>query len=188
MDSALIVIDMQNDFSLKGGALYVPEGEQVIPVILELLKTASAKKVPVVFTMDWHTENDPEFSAENWPKHCVIGSKGAEFVEELKAFAEKSFAVKQPGHDKFPGTNLGAFLKKNLVKKIFFCGLATEYCVKFTALTAKGLGFEVFVVRDAIRPVDYRDGLAVLRELEEKGVRIVSAEEAAGRFSRSGGR
>jgi nicotinamidase/pyrazinamidase len=180
MDSALIVIDMQNDFSLKGGALYVPEGEQVIPVILKLLKTAFAKKVPVVFTMDWHSENDPEFSAENWPKHCVIGSKGAGFVEELRGFAEKSEIVRQAGHDKFPGTGLEAFLKKNRVKKLFFCGLATEYCVKFTALAAKKLGFEVFVVRDAIRPVDYRDGLAVLRELEEKGVRVFSAEAAAG--------
>lgn len=178
MSAALIVIDMQNDFSLKGGALYVPEGEQVIPVILKLLKTSFSKKVPVVFTMDWHTENDPEFSAENWPKHCVIGSKGAEFVEALKGFAEKSEIVRQPGHDKFPGTNLEAFLKKNNAKKLFFCGLATEYCVKFTALAALPFGFEVFVVRDAIRPVDYREGLAVLRELEEKGVRVISAEEA----------
>ncbi|MCX6801990.1 MAG: cysteine hydrolase [Candidatus Diapherotrites archaeon] len=178
MDSALIVIDMQNDFALKGGALYVPEGEQVIPVILKLVKTASAKKAPVVFTMDWHSENDPEFSAENWPKHCVVGSKGAEFVEALKSFAEKSEIVKQPGHDKFPGTNLEAFLRKHNAKKLFFCGLATEYCVKFTALAALALGFEVFVVRDAIRPVDYRDGLAVLRELEEKGIRAVPAEDA----------
>ncbi|MEM0360617.1 MAG: isochorismatase family cysteine hydrolase [Candidatus Diapherotrites archaeon] len=178
VDCAIIVVDMQNDFAKKTGALYVPKGEKTIPVIKELLKTAQSKKALVVFTMDWHEKNDPEFSRDNWPKHCVKNTRGAKIVSELKPFLKNAKIVKTNFYDKFQGSKLEAFLKKKRVKKLFFCGLATEYCVKFTALTAKKLGFEVFIVRNAIKPVNCHCGRAVLRELSGKGIRIIFLKSA----------
>jgi len=174
MDNALIVIDMQNDFVRKIGALYVPGAEEIIFVIQGLLEKARDTGLPIVFTTDWHEENDAEFHAESWPVHCVKGSKGAEIINGLSV--GDAFVVKQSGHDKFLGTGLKKFLGGSGVKRLFFTGVATEYCVKDTVLAARDHGFEVFVARDAIRSVDYRDGLAALREMEEKGVSVVDSK------------
>jgi len=167
--AALIVVDMQNDFVRENGALYVPHAEKTIPVIQKLIEESNLKKIPVIFTLDWHSENDPEF--EKWPVHCVANSIGAKIISELDL--NRAEIVKQNQHDKFHGTRLEEFLREKEVDSLFFCGVATEYCVKFTARTAIEKGFKVFIVTDAIKPVNEVDGTKILVELTAKGAELI---------------
>ena len=163
---------MQNDFVRLNGALYVPGAEQTIPVIQNLLVESKKSAIPIVFTTDFHSVNDPEF--ERWPVHCVANSNGAEIVSELNA--ANTEIVKQNQHDKFPGTQLEGFLRGKKIDTLFFCGVATEYCVAFTAKTALAKGFNVFILIDAIKPVNEADGAKVLVELQEKGAELIECD------------
>lgn len=177
MNSALIVIDMQNDFVKKTGSLNVSGAEEIIPKIKKLIKTASEEKVVIVFTLDWHEENDTEFSRDNWPKHCVKGTEGAEIVKELHLPDIGIGEVKNPEYNKFD-IELREILEKNNVKELYFTGVATDYCVKNTASSALKEGFKVFIVRDAVKAVDESNGKKALQELKEKGAKIVSSKKA----------
>lgn len=178
LNSALIVIDMQNDFVRKDGALSVPGGERIIPPIKKLVREASKQNILIVFTQDWHEENDIEFTRDKWPKHCVKGTEGAKIVEELDSLEIERKIIRACEYDKFKDSALESVLRGNGVKRVFFAGLATEYCVKNTALSALELGFEVLVIADAISPVNESEGNKALRELKEKGARIISSAQA----------
>lgn len=198
---ALIVVDVQNDF-VPGGALAVTDGDQVVPVINGIMDQFDL----VIATQDWHPEGHGSFAAKDdevgtvvnlqgleqvlWPEHCVQGNYGAEFVKGLAT--DKLDAVFQkgtdPGIDSYSGlfdngrlkaTGLDQYLKDNNVQQAFVTGLATDYCVKFTALDVVGLGIETVLVEDACRGVNLAEGDVdrAVEEMKCAGVKLVQSQE-----------
>jgi nicotinamidase/pyrazinamidase len=176
--NALIFVDLQNDF-LPGGALAVAEGDQVIPVANRL----ALEYELVIATQDWHPENHSSFSI--WPPHCIQNTKGAQFSADLDANAIHYVFQKgtDPGIDSYSGffdndhkksTGLGDFLKNKDVTAVTILGLATDYCVKFTALDARKLGFGVTVLKSGCRAVNLQpgDGEAAFEEMRRAGVTV----------------
>ncbi|EON76636.1 Nicotinamidase [Lunatimonas lonarensis] len=197
--SALIIVDVQNDF-LPGGALAVREGDRVIPVINAL----QAKFELIVATQDWHPADHGSFAANHpgkvpgqfvvlagidqvlWPVHCVQGSKGADFHPDLvqthwkKVFRKGS----NPQVDSYSGfydnnrmgdTGMADFLKEQGVEEVFVVGIATDYCVKFTVLDALSEGFATWLVEDAVRGVNLEkdDSIKALQEMEQAGAKTI---------------
>jgi nicotinamidase/pyrazinamidase len=202
MKSALLIVDIQNDF-LPGGALGVENGDEVIPVANKLMDHFDL----VIATKDWHPATHKSFAANHpwrkpgqiidlngidqilWPIHCVQGSFGAEFSGQLqKDKIEKVFykgtdpeidsysAFFDNGHLK--ATGLGDYLKEKGVEEIYIVGLATDYCVKYSTLDALKLGFEVHVVIDGVRGIEREKGdiERALEKMKEKGAQIVESE------------
>jgi nicotinamidase/pyrazinamidase len=162
MAEALVVVDFQNDFT-PGGALAVPEGDAIAPRVLELI--GSGRFDLVVATRDWHGPDHLSF-AENggpWPPHCVQGTPGAELHDSVprdrvEAVVDKGQAPDDPGYDAFEGTNLATLLRERAVDAITIVGLATDYCVKNTALGGLREGFDVVVDRKGVRGIDVEPG------------------------------
>ena len=209
-NTALIVVDVQNDF-MPGGALAVPRGGEVVPVINRLMTQFN----PVVATQDWHPSDHLSFASNHpgrrvgeviplndldqilWPVHCVQHTPGARFVPALNT--ECFTAVFQKGIDRefdsYSGlydnghrraTGMGDFLQERQVERVYIAGLATDYCVKFTALDAVGLRFRTWVVEDACRGVNLRPGDVpkALEDMRRHGINIVQSTElpAGGRI------
>jgi nicotinamidase/pyrazinamidase len=201
--NALILVDIQNDF-IPGGALPVPEGDQIVPIVNRLLPTFEL----VVATKDWHPANHGSFAASHagkkpgdvielnglsqilWPVHCVQGTPGAEFVTGFDTLRIRQVFRKgtDPGIDSYSGffdnghrkaTGLGEYLKARKVEEVFIAGLAADYCVKFTALDAIGLGFKTHLIEDACRGVNLQpdDVAKAISELEHAGVVVVQSEQ-----------
>ncbi len=200
---ALIIADIQNDF-LPGGALAVPEGDAVVPVANKL----QAAFPLIVAAQDWHPRNHGSFAANHpgkkpydqidlnglpqtlWPVHCVQNTPGAAFSKRLKQDRVARIFQKgtDPGIDSYSGlfdnghrksTGMGEWLKQQGASEVFVCGLATDYCVKFTALDAVQLGFRTFVIEDASRGINLRphDVSDAIEEIKRAGVEIVQSEE-----------
>jgi len=200
---ALVLVDIQNDF-LPGGALAVPDGDAVIPIANQLQPAFPV----VVATQDWHPANHGSFAANHpgkkvfeqtelngqaqtlWPLHCVQNTEGAALAASLdqnriaKVFRKGTDA----GVDSYSGffdnghrksTGLGDWLKGKGVTEVFVCGLATDYCVKFTALDATQLGFKTSVIEDASRGVNLggNDVKNVILEMQRAGVNVVQSAE-----------
>jgi nicotinamidase/pyrazinamidase len=205
--NALIVVDVQNDF-LPGGALAVPEGDAVVPRCNALMKSFDL----VVATQDWHPANHASFAANCrghkvgdvvdgaglkqvlWPVHCVQNTPGAAFSPDLdvKRFARVFQKGTDPAIDSYSGffdnghrksTGLGEYLRARGVTDVYVCGLATDYCVKFTALDARQLGFNTFLIEDASRGVNLKPGDVerAVEEMRAAGVKVVRSEELLGR-------
>lgn len=199
---ALIVVDVQNDF-LPGGALAVPKGNEVIPPINRLMRQFET----VVATQDWHPEEHLSFAANHpdrrpfetieldgieqtlWPVHCVRGTLGAEFAKELGSsrFTHVVRKGTDPQIDSYSGffdngrrqaTGLDGYLKRKKVNRIFVCGLALDYCVKWTAIDGAKLGYRAYVIEDACRAIahDEASSKRLVDELYEAGVGIVRSE------------
>ncbi len=157
---ALVVVDMQNDFIC--GALSVPGAEEIIENVNNYVKIFSEKGLPVFFTRDWHPEDHISFKENGgvWPKHCVAGSWGAQFHEKLFIPEDNRFIISKgtfsdfDAYSGFQATVLNDLLKERGVKRLFICGVATDYCVKHTAMGAINLGYQVFILLDAIKGVD----------------------------------
>jgi nicotinamidase/pyrazinamidase len=177
---ALIVVDVQNDFC-PGGALPVDEGHRVVAVINQIVPLFDH----VVFTRDWHPENHcsfadpPEFVDGSWPAHCVADSPGAEFHGDLHIPADAIIISKGGDPDVeaysgFNGTDLAEQLHVAGVNRVFVCGLATDYCVKHTALDAIEACFAVVVVENACRGVNYPPGSAsdAIEMLKDAGAHV----------------
>jgi len=178
---ALIVVDVQRDFC-PGGALAVPEGDRVVPVINRLLHRPWRLRVA---TRDWHPSNHCSFREQGgpWPSHCVAESPGAAFHPDLDLsrvdwVVSKATAPEAEAYSGFQGTDLASRLRERGVTRVFVCGLATDYCVKQTALDARRAGFETVVLEDASRGVDVRPGDTerALEELRAAGVQVLSSE------------
>jgi nicotinamidase/pyrazinamidase len=175
--TALIIVDMQYDFC-PGGALAVPDGDAVIPVINRLM----GEYPVVVTTQDWHPANHCSFVAQGgpWPPHCVEGTHGAELHADLNR-APITYQLHKPDnpnketYSAFEDTDLADRLRSMGVTDTVVVGLATDYCVKHTALAAKEAGFGVTVVADGCRAVNVQpdDGERAIEELRAKGVRVV---------------
>jgi nicotinamidase/pyrazinamidase len=161
---ALIIVDVQNDFC-PGGALPVPEGDQVIPVLNDYIKIFKKANEKIFATRDWHPPNHISFKAQGgpWPPHCVQNSEGANFHPDLKlpsdiTIVSKAMDPLREAYSGFDGTELANTLKKQGVTRVFVGGLATDYCVKNTVLDARKLGFEAVLLLDAIRGINAEPG------------------------------
>jgi nicotinamidase/pyrazinamidase len=159
---ALIVVDVQNDFT-PGGALAVPDGDEVLEHINAL--AASGEYDLVVATRDWHPPAHGSFSRHGgpWPEHCVQGTEGAELHPGLDrahidVVVDKGRDPETEGYSAFDGTDLGALLRERDVDQVTVVGLATDYCVKNTALDALKEGLRVIVDSTAVRGVDVEPG------------------------------
>ena len=175
---ALIIVDMQKDF-MPGGALPVPDGDRIIPKVEEYIKKFKKRGALIIATRDWHPPNHISFREQGgpWPKHCIQNTEGAEFVVKLPEDAiiiSKADKPDKEAYSGFEGTNLAEILKERGIKKVYICGVATEYCVKATALDAIKHGFEVYILKDAIKGINPEDEKKALKELEEKGAKIIT--------------
>ncbi len=159
--TALIVVDMQNDFVKEGGTLVVPDAEATVPTIKGLLDSARESGVRVVFTQDTHNQGDPEW--EIWPEHVREGSWGWEIVEELKPL-EDEVVIRKVRYDAFYGTHLDHFLRIWDVDTLIICGTVANICVHYTAASAALRWYGVIIPRDATSALDPFDLEASLRQ------------------------
>ncbi len=182
---ALIVVDLQNDF-LPGGALAVPEGDEIVSLINRCIERFVSRGLPVVATRDWHPADHCSFAEQGgtWPAHCVAGTVGAAFAPGLNLpddviVISKATRADQEAYSGFSGTGLAASLRERGVRRVFVGGLATDYCVLNTVLDALTAGFETVLLDDAIRAVDVEpgDGRCAIDEMTRHGA-IAVAEEA----------
>ncbi len=176
-EEALIVVDMQRDF-MPRGALPVPGGDEIIPRCNEYIEEFRKRGALIVATRDWHPPNHISFKEQGgpWPAHCVQNTPGAEFVVDLPAGAviiSKATEPDKEAYSGFEGTDLAEILRKNGVKRVYVCGVATEYCVKATALDAVKHGFETYLLSDAVKGIRPGDEEQALREMKSAGVRIL---------------
>jgi len=200
---ALIIVDLQNDF-LPGGALAVPDGDQIIPVVNRLQPLFPL----VVATQDWHPADHGSFAANHpgqqvfeqidlhglpqtlWPIHCVQNTPGAELAADLRRERIAKVFPKgtDPAVDSYSGlfdnghrksTGLGEWLRAQGVWEVFVCGLATDYCVKFTALDAVQMGFQTHLLEDACRGVNLRpdDVAQAIEHMQSAGVLVRNSKE-----------
>jgi len=169
--SALLIIDMLNDFVKEGGALVVPAAAGIIPHIEVELKKAREAKIPVIYVDDSHSSDDTEF--ESWPRHAVEGTWGAEVVKELAPF-EGEHVVSKRRYSGFFGTRLDSLLRELGVKIIILTGTATNICVYSTALDAFMRGYEVIVIRNCVAGLTKEDHDTALRWMKEfLGAKII---------------
>ena len=159
--TALIVVDMQNDFVKEGGTLVVPDAEATVPTIKGLLDSARESGIRVAFTQDTHNEGDPEW--EIWPEHVREGSWGWEIVEELKPL-EDEVVIRKVRYDAFYGTHLDHFLRIWDVDTLIICGTVANICVHYTAASAALRWYGVIIPKDATSALDPFDLEASLRQ------------------------
>lgn len=188
---ALLVVDVQKDFC-PGGALAVPSGDTVIPVLNRYIGFFSKKNLPIFFSRDWHPKVTKHFKKFGgvWPVHCVQNTQGAAFHPKLKIPKPAIILSKgmDPGKDSYSafqafdslGTEFGNLLKMFGISELYVGGLATDYCVKHSVLDGLKAGLKVFLLTDAIRGVNLRPGddEAAVREMVENGAKKMTFEEA----------
>ncbi len=188
--TALVVVDVQNDFADPEGGLYVQEGEQVVPVINEETAAARAAGAFVVYTQDWHPETTPHFAKDGgtWPVHCVAGTWGAGLHPDLEVVEDapivrkgvdggdgySGFSVRDPVSGEESATELGRHLEEAGIERVVVTGLAGDVCVKATALDARELGYEVALPLATTRMVELEpgDGAAAREEMAAAGVQL----------------
>jgi nicotinamidase/pyrazinamidase len=184
--TALLVVDVQNDFADPSGSLYVPDGENVVPLANREVVAARLAGAKVAYTQDWHPPATPHFvtSGGIWPTHCVRGTWGAEFHPDLLLAGEvvrkgtggedgySGFGTRHPATGEELPTRLATVLKAAAIDTVVVVGLATDYCVRETAADAVRLGFEAVVLEEAVAAVDIEagDGERALAELIAIGV------------------
>jgi len=182
---ALLIVDVQNDFC-PGGALAVPEGDAIIPVLNRWIAEADARRVPVFASRDWHPENHISFKQRGgpWPPHCVQGTPGAAFHPDLRLprnveIVSKAENPDEDSYSAFGGTDLTERLRRAGVKNIWMGGLAEDYCVRATALDAINEGFKVHLISGATRAVNIHpsDGERALEEVRRAGGLIEETSE-----------
>jgi nicotinamidase/pyrazinamidase len=186
--TALLVVDIQNDFADPKGSLYVTGGEEVVSIANRELDRALSSGATVVYTQDWHPESTPHFQKDGgiWPVHCVMETWGAELHPELKVEGDvvrkgsggedgySGFTVRDPKSGAETPTALEGGLRSRGIEKVVVVGLATDYCVKETALDATAKGFDTVVLSAAIRAVNLEpgDGERALDEMRAAGARV----------------
>ena len=177
--SALIVVDVQRDFC-PGGALPVPEGDRVVPILNKYMEKFEEAGAPIYATRDWHPPNHVSFKDRGgiWPPHCVQNTEGAEFHPDLvlpkgTETISKAMDPEREAYSGFDGTKLGEELKRRRIERVFAGGLATDYCVKNTVLDALKLGFETILLEDAVQGVDVKlgDSKRAVEEMVKSGAK-----------------
>ena len=191
---ALVVVDMQNDFADPAGSLTVRGGAEIVPLVNAEIERALAAGAAVAYTQDWHPAHTPHFAQDGgiWPVHCVLDTWGAKLHSGLSVRGPivrkgthgedgySGFSMRNPGGGVPVPTELDATLAKGGAKRLVVCGLATDYCVKATALDGVRLGYETAVLLDAIRAVNLQpgDGDRALDDMVEAGVSLWGARAA----------
>ena len=184
-DTALLVVDLQNDFADPKGSLYVRGGDEVVPLANREIGRAAVAGAMLVYTQDWHPETTPHFAKDGgiWPVHCVRDTWGAQFHPELHVEGQvvrkgtggedgySGFSMRHPISGEATPTELEAVLRRGGVSRLVICGLATDYCVKETAIDGLAKGFEVHVLPEAVRAVELEPG---------DGERAIEAARRAG--------
>lgn len=172
---ALIVVDVQNDFC-PGGALPVPEGDRVVPVLNRWIEAARAGGAAVVASRDWHPPGHVSFRERGgpWPAHCVQGTPGTAFHAGLRLPADARIVTKGADLDRdeysdFADPSLADELRKRGVRRLWVGGLAEDVCVRATVLDGLKAGFTVHLIVDATRPINARDGARAVREMRAAG-------------------
>ncbi|MCZ2100687.1 MAG: bifunctional nicotinamidase/pyrazinamidase [Chitinophagales bacterium] len=199
---ALLVIDIQNDFC-PGGALAVHDGDTIIPIINQL----SQQFEHIILTQDWHPQGHSSFASVHegkapyeviqmsygsqvlWPDHCIQGTVGAEFHPELQTtkaqlIIRKGFRKEVDSYSAFyendhqTATGLAGYLKDSGIDTLYLVGLATDFCVKWSAIDGIQEGFDVYVIKDAVKGIDLNDSVATAwAEMEAAGVKIIHTSE-----------
>lgn len=176
---ALLVVDMQNDFC-PGGALAVPQGDAVIPVLNEAIAEARKAGVPIFASRDWHTVDHVSFEQQGgpWPVHCVQDTDGARYhpdvdIDDRAIRISKGTRFDKDAYSAFDNTGLGYYLKQRGVKRVWIGGLAQDVCVLKTTLASVEEGFETFLMQSATRPVDPQKGDEAIEEMRRAGAHIV---------------
>ncbi len=163
---ALLVVDMQKDFCYESGALYIGDHvRRIFDPLRRTIELAREKEVPVIFTQDWHREDDSEFKI--WPKHCLAGSEGAEIIEELDP-KPSDYYVKKRRYSAFFSTDLDLTLRELGVKSLVVCGVVTNICVLHTVADAVMRGYDVIVLEDctaALTKEDHEYGLRHMKNV-----------------------
>lgn len=184
---ALIVVDVQNDF-LPGGALGVPDGDQVVPVLLRYMDRFQSRGLPIFLSRDWHPPNHCSFRERGgpWPVHCVAGSPGALPPPGFHAppsavVIHKATEPDQDAYSAFQSTSLDERLRAAGVRRLFVGGLATDYCVLNTVKDARKLGYDVCLLTDGIRAVNVQpdDGRKAEEEMVHLGAVPIRLENLA---------
>lgn len=163
-NTALLVIDMLNDFLLDGAPLQVPGGKDVIPCIREQIDKARQNGLPILYPCDAHAQDDPEFKI--WPPHAVKGTKGAEIVDELKP-ASSDIYIPKTKYNSFYRTDLEQRLESLRVEKLIVTGVVTEICILYTSADAIMRGYEVEVPDGCTKSLNEEDGRFALRQIRE---------------------
>jgi nicotinamidase/pyrazinamidase len=187
--TALLVVDVQNDFADPAGSLAVDGAESIVPVVSAAIHDATAAGAFVVYTQDWHPPTTPHFRKDGgvWPVHCVAGTWGAELHPDLVVEGPvvkkgtggedgySAFSVRDPRSGEVDATQLEGMLRGGGIGRVVVAGLATDYCVVETVLDARRLGHDVEVLAAAIRAVDREqgDGDRAIERMREAGARIV---------------
>lgn len=187
--SALLIVDLQNDFADPAGSLSVRGGAGIVPLVNREAAAARAAGALVVITQDWHPEVTPHFAKDGgiWPVHCVAGTWGAELHPDLEADGPRvrtgsnsddgysGFTTRDLRTGEERPTELEGLLRSHGVERVVVCGLATDYCVRATVLDALRLGFETTVLADAVAAVDLvaGDGDRAIDEMRAAGAVIV---------------
>ena len=187
--TALVVVDVQNDFADPNGNLYVVEGDDMVSVINTEIAAARSAGGRVVYTADWHPESTPHFAKDGgvWPVHCVGDTWGAAFHPNLIVDGPvvrkgtggedgySGFNVRDPESGEVAPTGLASQLERWGITRVVVCGLATDYCVKATALDGIAAGYDVVVLANAIRPVNLEpgDGDEALSAMAAAGCRLL---------------
>jgi nicotinamidase/pyrazinamidase len=188
--TGLVVVDLQNDFADPAGGLSVAGGDAIVPVVNREIAMATAAGATVAFTQDWHPETTPHFAKDSgiWPVHCVADTWGAELhpgvtVPEVAVRVRKGsngedgysgFTTRDPTTGETAPTELESLLRDRGISRVVVVGLATDYCVKATALDAARLGFDTALLTDAVAAVDLApgDGDRAIEEMRAAGVRL----------------
>jgi len=187
--TALLVVDVQNDFADPSGSLYVDGGERIVPTVNAEVERAREAGASVVYTQDWHPEHTPHFQRDGgiWPVHCVEGTPGAAFHRDLMVEGHEvvrkghdgrdgysGFSVRDPLSGERADTLLHELLTARGIERLVICGLATDYCVVETVLDARMLGYPVHVLTEAVRAVELQpgDGAAALSRMRDAGAEL----------------
>jgi nicotinamidase/pyrazinamidase len=192
---ALVVVDVQNDFADPSGSLSVKGGAEIVPLLNAEIERALQAGAAVVYTQDWHPAHTPHFAQDGgiWPVHCVADGPGAELYPDLIVKGPvirkgthgedgySGFSMRNPAGGVPVPTDLDATLARGGATRLVVCGLATDYCVKATALDGVRLGYDTAVLLDGIRAVNLQpgDGEKALDEMAEAGVTLVGVRAAA---------
>lgn len=163
--SALVVIDMLNDFVRKGAPLEVPETRKIIPALKRRIASARRKKEPVIYVNDAHAKKDKEFERFGWPPHAVRGTEGAEVVRDI-APREGDILIEKKSYSGFYRTSLERMLKKRGIQKLHLAGCVTNICILFTASDAVLRGFDVCVDEKLVAGLDRKSHLFALEQME----------------------
>ena len=186
---ALLIVDMQRDFAHLGGSLFIPRAPEIVPTLIALIEEARREGAPIAWSQDWHPAQTPHFNAYGgtWPAHCIAGSAGAELISELEPLMTpedivirkgvngedgySAFNVRDPLTAVEQPTELDMKLQEHKIELITIAGVATDWCVRASALDALKAGYAVEVVRAAVAGVNLQpaDSDAALYEIVAAG-------------------